>query len=91
MIQAIVCLHNWLRRHDVERETYLTQDLADRPIEDGNIEEGSWRQNIEQSSFMNIKYTRARSHSVHAAEIREEFCRFFNEGEVSWQNFQIYK
>jgi len=24
MIQAIICLHNWLRKHDVERESYVT-------------------------------------------------------------------
>ncbi|XP_011684617.1 PREDICTED: uncharacterized protein LOC105447969 [Wasmannia auropunctata] len=92
MVQAIVCLHNWLRKHDVERENYVVQDLADQPLPDGNIQEGSWRENITDYSFMNISCTRARSHSVYAAKIREEFCRYFNEeGEVGWQNIQIYK
>lgn len=29
IIQAIVCLHNWLRKQDVGREIYITQGLAD--------------------------------------------------------------
>ncbi|XP_024890215.1 protein ANTAGONIST OF LIKE HETEROCHROMATIN PROTEIN 1-like [Temnothorax curvispinosus] len=93
MIQAIVCLHNWLRKHDVERETYITQQLVDRPVIDGDIENGSWRQNVEDfRAYINIRCTQTRTYSLRAANIREEFCRFFNEeGEVGWQNIQIYK
>ncbi|XP_077263980.1 uncharacterized protein LOC143898401 [Temnothorax americanus] len=93
MVQAIVCLHNWLRRHDVERETYVRQELTDRLLADGNIEDGFWRNNVaDYRSFTNIRCTHARAHSLRAANIREEFCRYFNEeGEVAWQNVQIYK
>lgn len=92
IIQAIVCLHNWLRKHDVERETYVTQELADRPLTDGNIQDGCWRRDLNDNcAFRNITPTRARAHSLCAANIREEFCRYFNEeGEVGWQNIQIY-
>ncbi|EZA53833.1 hypothetical protein X777_06698 [Ooceraea biroi] len=94
MVQAIICLHNWLRKHDVERETqYVTQDVADRSVVDGDIEDGSWRNNVDDyRAFRNIRCTQARAHSLRAANIREEFCRYFNEeGEVGWQNIQIYK
>lgn len=41
---------------------------------------------------MNIKPTQVRSYSLHAANIRDEFCTYFNEeGEINWQNIQIYK
>ncbi|KYN21189.1 hypothetical protein ALC57_06460 [Trachymyrmex cornetzi] len=94
MIQAIICLHNWLRKYDIERETdnYITIDFVDQPIAEGDIQEGSWRINVKESAFMNINCTSRRTHFLHAAHIREEFCRFFNEeGEVGWQNVQIYK
>ena len=91
MVQAIVCLHNWLRRGDVERETYVTQEFADRPVENGDIIEGSWRKNVTTSLFMNVRCTPRRAYSLAAADIRQEFCRYFNEeGEVGWQNIQIY-
>jgi len=93
MIQAIICLHNWLRKHDLEGGTYATENLADRPVADGDIEDGSWRNNIDDyRAFRNIRCTQARAHSLRAANIREEFCTYFNEeGEVGWQNIQIYK
>lgn len=91
MIQAIVCLHNWLRKHDVERETYLTQNLENQLITDEN-NETDFSRIVNDSAFMNIKRSSARAYSLRAAHIREEFCRFFNEeGEVGWQNIQIYK
>ncbi|RLU22295.1 hypothetical protein DMN91_004573 [Ooceraea biroi] len=91
MVQAIVCLHNWLRKH--EQETYVTQELADWPLADGNIRDGSWRKTLNDNcAFTNIKPTQPRAYSLRAANIREEFCMYFNEeGEVGWQNIQIYK
>lgn len=60
---------------------------------DGGIQDGSWRKDLNDNcAFMNIKPTQARSYSLRAANIRDEFCTYFNEeGEVSWQNIQIYK
>lgn len=92
MVQAIVCLHNWMRKQDVERENYVTQELAYWPLTDGNIENGFWREDVDDNcAFRNIASTQGRAYSLRAANIREEFCRYFNEeGEVGWQNVQIY-
>jgi len=58
IIQAIVCLHNWLRKQDVGREIYITQGLADCPLIDGGIQDGSWRKDLNDNyAFMNIKPT----------------------------------
>lgn len=92
MTQAIICLHNWLRKHDVERETYVTQEFADQLLTDGNNENEFLRQIVRDGAFMNIKRTSARAYSLRAAYIREEFCRFFNEEEsllAKYSNLQI--
>lgn len=90
IIQAIVCFHNWLRKQDVQWEIYVTQGLT--IAFNGDIQD-SWRKDLNDNcALMNIKPTQARAYSLRAANIPDEFYTYFNEeGEVSWQNIQIYK
>lgn len=74
-VQAIVCLHNWLRKHDFDRATYVTEELADRPVGDGDIECGSWRENIENDLLildvlkqMHIRYMQL-TYEMNSADI----------------------
>lgn len=80
-----------MRKQNVERETHITQDLADQPLHENSKDE-TLKEIFKNSAFTNIKCTSSRAHSLRAAQIRKEFCRFFNEEEeIAWQNIQIYK
>ncbi|XP_029170002.1 putative nuclease HARBI1 [Nylanderia fulva] len=49
IVQAIVCLHNYIRIQDIGVNEYITENMVDRDGCDGLIE-GSWRRNIDINS-----------------------------------------
>ena len=88
IVQAIVCIHNWIRHQDLDENQYVTPTMVDQddPDNPNKFLPGSWRQEINNSSMKNITRCSTNNSSRQAANIREEFCRFFNnEGAVSWQ------
>jgi hypothetical protein len=86
IIQAIVCLHNWIRKQDIDVNQYVTPTIIDREHSEGFIP-GSWREDMHNSALININRTGSNNCSHNAMEIREQFCEYFNnEGAVSWQS-----
>ncbi|XP_011883630.1 PREDICTED: uncharacterized protein LOC105570793, partial [Vollenhovia emeryi] len=80
MVQAIICLHNWLRKRD--REEYIPPNMVDQDSCNGFIP-GLWRQEINNSAFQDVRVHGNHNSSRAAIGIREEFCEFFNaEGAV---------
>lgn len=85
IVQAVVCLHNWLRIQDIEEDQYVPISMVDQDGPNGFIP-GSWRESIEDSAFRDISKFGSNNSSREAREIREEFCTYFNnEGAVPWQ------
>lgn len=88
MVQAAVCLHNWLRSKNVDENDYLPPDMVDR---DGpnDLIPGRWRNDeneINESALQDIAMVGTHNSSRRAIEIRDEFCDYFNsEGAVPWQ------
>ncbi|XP_018366720.1 PREDICTED: uncharacterized protein LOC108763518 [Trachymyrmex cornetzi] len=85
IIQAIICLHNWLRLQDVEDNQYVSPSMIDQDDPNGLIP-GSWRKCIENSALRDITKCGTNTSSRQARQIREEFCQYFNnEGAIPWQ------
>lgn len=85
IVQAIICLHNWLRKQDIGINQYIDQTLVDQDRLDGFVP-GSWREDIENSALRDIIRLGNNNSTRKAIKIRENFCNFFNtEGAVSWQ------
>jgi len=84
IVQAAVCLHNFLRRDNSDSE-YITPDMIDRNL-NGEFIPGSWRTLTNQWSFQDITRAGTNTSSRSAIAIRDEFCAYFNgEGAVPWQ------
>lgn len=85
IVQAIICLHNWLRLQDVEENQYVPSSMIDQDGPNGFIP-GSWRKHTEASALRDITKCGTNNSSRQAKRIREEFCQYFNnEGAVPWQ------
>lgn len=85
IVQAVVCLHNWLRLQDIDENQYVPPSMVDKDGPNGLIP-GFWRKCIEKSALHDISKCGSNNSSRRAKEIREEFCRYFNsEGVVPWQ------
>ncbi|XP_039763349.1 protein ALP1-like [Pararge aegeria] len=84
VVMAITLLHNYLKRHSTN--VYMIPGLVDRE-EDGNLNEGTWRQNNNNiTSILPVRNIPRRS-PAHLNAIRDEFADYFmNEGKVSWQD-----
>ena len=84
MIQAIICLYNWLRKND-DTGDYIAPNMVDRYGSNCFIP-GLWRQEIENSALQDVSVRSNNNSSRSAVNIREEFCDFFTgEGAVAWQ------
>lgn len=83
VVMAITLLHNYLKRHSTN--VYMIPGLVDRE-EDGNLNEGTWRQNNNNiTSILPVRNIPRRS-PAHLNAIRDELADYFmNEGKVSWQ------
>lgn len=87
IVQATVCLHNWLRKQDISKNNYITESMVDHDGPDGSIL-GTWRTVLESgSAYRDIQRTGSFMSTRKAMETREKFCKYFNnEGSVPWQN-----
>lgn len=91
IVKATVCLHNWLRKADFRcsLHQYITPEMVDRDAGNGQIIEGSWRQD-EFGAIRSIPRTGSNNYSRFVNNIREEFCKYFNnEGKLPWQDSYI--
>lgn len=86
IVQSIVCLHNWLRRQDIDKNVYVPESMIDRENEDGVIP-GSWRVDVNnQCALQNVTNCGTNTHSRKVSMIRDEFCKYFNgEDAIPWQ------
>ncbi|KYM96994.1 Putative nuclease HARBI1 [Cyphomyrmex costatus] len=85
IVQAIVCIHNWLRTQDIGINQYIEETLVDQNESTGFIP-GSWRKDIENSAFRNTATCGSNNSTRNAIKIRDIFCNYFNnEGAISWQ------
>lgn len=86
IVQAIVCLHNYIRIQDIGVDEYVTENMIDQDGPDGSIED-SWRRNIDNNSALQeIGRCGTNNTSRVAAKIRSNFCEYFNsEGAIYWQ------
>lgn len=89
IVQATVCLHNWLHMADINEEVnvqYVTPELIDREIENGFIP-GSWRADMETvRGLTDVTRLGNNSSTRQATEVREQFLHYFNnDGAVEWQ------
>lgn len=88
---AMVCmtyslLHNFLRRSQTSRLQYSPRGTVDYEI-DGQVQPGSWRQQINNSTFSSLDKIPRRA-GQEAQEIRREFAEYFiTNGAVEWQNY----
>lgn len=84
IVQAIVCLHNWLRKQDIGDNEYVFKTLVDQD-NPTNFIPGSWREDIKDSALKDISRCGSNNSTQNAIKIREEFAAYFNnEGAVPW-------
>jgi len=84
IVQAIVCLHNWLRKQDIGVNQYVDETLINRNRLDEFVSE-SWRKDIEDSALRDITTCGNNNSTRNAIKIRENFCNYFTEGAIPWQ------
>ncbi|XP_025989586.2 protein ALP1-like [Solenopsis invicta] len=87
IVQSIVCLHNWLRKQDINKNEYITTSMIDHDGPNGFIP-GSWRMVVENGSgYREVQRAGAYMSTRKSMEVRENFCEYFNnDGSVSWQD-----
>ena len=84
--KAAIALHNFLR--STEPSIYCPSGFTDSEDVDGNIVNGSWRDEwCSNTCLQPVHQTGSNRHSLSAANVRDSFCQYFNspEGEVVWQ------
>lgn len=87
-LQAITCLHNWLRLKELGRDEYLPVRMVNEESHvspDGTIPEVIGA-DFAGTAFGDISTCGPNNSSRAAMAIRDEFCDFFSsEGAVYWQ------
>ena len=80
---SALALHNML----IKNPAYCPGNLADTLLEDGEVLEGEWRDNVATDSFYPLQIPRCGYNPSIAAEtVRDNFKDYFmNEGVVDWQ------
>nr|XP_012217190.1 PREDICTED: uncharacterized protein LOC105669025 [Linepithema humile] len=90
MVQATVCLHNWIRKDDIDKNAYVSADMVDEihANDPNSFTSGSWRRIFEDGcAFRNIGHCGSNTSARNCIQMRDEFCDYFcSEGEVPWQN-----
>lgn len=92
IVKATVCLHNWLRKDDLQGtpHRYLTSEMVDQEDALGRIIPGAWRQAGEFGAIQRIPKTGTNTYARYVNDIRKRFCDYFNnEGKVDWQDSRI--
>lgn len=84
IVQAIICIHNWLRKQDLDKNEYISADMIDCDEPNGFIP-GNWRK-MDNSALRDLGNCGTNNSSRAAMNIRNEFCDYFNgEGAIPWQ------
>lgn len=84
MVQATVCLYNWLRRQDNDINMYVPPSV----VEVDDYSNGSLQTITEdRCAFREISKCGTNTSSKESIEIRNKFCHYFNnKGTVPWQH-----
>lgn len=85
IVMTISYLHNCLRRSKTSREIYTPPNAFDSEI-DGNLVEGSWRQDGGVGTALTSLKTKPRKSKETARENRTEFTKYFEHNALHWQN-----
>ncbi|XP_011860040.1 PREDICTED: uncharacterized protein LOC105557405 [Vollenhovia emeryi] len=89
MVQATVCLHNWIRKGDIGKNVYVPPGMVDQDhaSDPSNFTPGSWRRIIEDGcALQDISNCGTNTSTRNAIHIRDEFREYFSsEGSVPWQ------
>ncbi|XP_014213350.1 protein ANTAGONIST OF LIKE HETEROCHROMATIN PROTEIN 1-like [Copidosoma floridanum] len=85
IVQACVCLHNWLRLSDLSGNScvrYMTTELVDQKVGDVFVA-GSCRKSSERSgAFKDISCVGSNVGSRKAIQIRDSYLHYFNSNET---------
>ena len=83
IVLSALALHNML----IKNPAYRPGNLADTLLEDGEVLEGEWRDNVATDSFYPLQIPRSgHNPSIAAKTVRDNFKDYFmNEGVVDWQ------
>ena len=88
IVQATVCLHNWLRKEDIGRNIYVPLNMIDEESADLNtFQPGTWRRIMEDGcAFQDITNCGTNTSTRYCMVIRDKFRDYFcNEGSIPWQ------
>lgn len=89
MVQATVCLYNWIRKNDIGKNAYFSAGMVDEINADdpNSFTPGSWWRIFEDGcAFRNISNCGSNNSARNYFRMRDEFCDYFcSEGEVPWQ------
>lgn len=82
IVQAIICLHNFLRKQDIGVDQYINETMLNlREEEPFTTNDTAYHETTRLACY---------NTSVSAVKIREEYMRYFNaEGAVPWQYDRI--
>lgn len=85
IVQAIICLHNWLRIKDIDHNEYIPSNLIDQDNSYSFISD-TLSSDSDEGALRNITQCGSNLGSRKAMMIRDTFCHYFNsEGAVPWQ------
>ena len=89
--KAALMLHNFLRT--TESSVYCPPGFTDIEDSDGNVVEGTWREDSASQALENVRNAGSNFHSLNAARIRDTFRDYFSSpnGEVSWQYRHVHR
>lgn len=86
VVLTCVYLHNFLRKNQSSKHIYTPTGTFDSEI-NGEMIEGSWRQQCSEGSSLTSTQKVARKPSISAEMIRREFAEYFEtNGRIPWQD-----
>lgn len=80
IIQATVCLHNFLRKRDIKKidvNQYCPSNFVDRENENGEIIGGNWRSLEEGNNFRSVRQMGGNAYGRNAANVRKLLTEYF--------------
>ena len=84
IVMAALALHNFLRSK--APGLYIPSGTLDNETANGQIEEGEWRREIQETLLQGIPNSRKGRQARKAEDVRDQLCRYVNgPGQVPWQ------
>lgn len=84
VVMAAIVLHNFLRSKVPGR--YTPTGTLDREDSDGELNQGTWREEIKENPFSSIPNSRKGRQAKKAEEVRDLLCSYVNgPGQIPWQ------